>query len=166
MYASLVVFISLVLILHTAPVHGNSNVLVYVSICSLAGSLSVMSVKALGIAVKLTLAGNNQMVFIETYYCIAVVATCVMTQISYLNRALDVFNTAVVSPIYYVFFTTLTIMASAIMMKDWRQQAVTEILFEVGGFATIISGIYLLYSTKDYDPSQVVANGHPLKPPR
>lgn len=32
-------------------------------------------------------------------------------------QALDTFNTAVVSPIYYVMFTTLTILASVIMFK-------------------------------------------------
>ncbi|XP_057758558.1 microtubule-associated protein 70-5-like [Arachis stenosperma] len=36
--------------------------------------------------------------------------------IIYIN-ALDTFNTAVVSPIYYVMFTTLTILASVIMFK-------------------------------------------------
>jgi hypothetical protein len=34
-----------------------------------------------------------------------------------LMQALDTFNTAVVSPIYYVMFTTLTIVASSIMFK-------------------------------------------------
>lgn len=32
-------------------------------------------------------------------------------------QALDTFNTAVVSPIYYAMFTSLTIFASAIMFK-------------------------------------------------
>jgi hypothetical protein len=32
-------------------------------------------------------------------------------------QALDTFNTVVVSPIYYVMFTTLTILASVIMFK-------------------------------------------------
>eukprot|EP00959_Pyramimonas_sp_CCMP1952_P246515 5152478-Pyramimonas_sp.AAC.1 len=36
---------------------------------------------------------------------------------NYLNKALDIFNTAVVSPIYYVCFTTATILASGIMFK-------------------------------------------------
>lgn len=34
-----------------------------------------------------------------------------------LIQALDTFNTAVVSPIYYAMFTSLTILASAIMFK-------------------------------------------------
>ena len=42
---------------------------------------------------------------------------CVLTQINYLNKALDVFNTAIVSPIYYVMFTVATITASVIMFQ-------------------------------------------------
>jgi len=33
------------------------------------------------------------------------------------TQALDTFNTAVVSPIYYTMFTSLTILASVIMFK-------------------------------------------------
>ena len=35
----------------------------------------------------------------------------------YYLQALDTFNTAIVSPIYYVMFTSLTILASVIMFK-------------------------------------------------
>ena len=40
-----------------------------------------------------------------------------MTQINYLNKALDLFNTAIVSPVYYVMFTVFTITASAILFQ-------------------------------------------------
>ena len=46
-----------------------------------------------------------------------VVAVCVVTQMNYLNKALDLFNTAIVSPIYYVMFTTFTITASVILFQ-------------------------------------------------
>lgn len=36
---------------------------------------------------------------------------------NFTSQALDTFNTAVVSPIYYAMFTSLTIFASAIMFK-------------------------------------------------
>jgi hypothetical protein len=36
---------------------------------------------------------------------------------NYLNKSLDLFNTAIVSPIYYVMFTLLTIVASVIMFQ-------------------------------------------------
>lgn len=61
-YSFLTVATGLVLIFVTAPKYGSSQVLVYIGICSLFGSLSVMSCKALGIAVKLTFEGQNQLV--------------------------------------------------------------------------------------------------------
>ncbi|GFY89373.1 magnesium transporter, putative [Actinidia rufa] len=63
--------------------------------------------------------------------------------------ALDTFNTAVVSPIYYVMFTSLTILASVIMFKDWDRQNPTQIVTEMCGFVTILSGTFLLHKTKD-----------------
>jgi len=108
--------------------------------------------QALGIALKLTAQGNNQLWHIETGYCIDVrlillrwpahhshsvtvtapayanpltslcsavqiVVSCVLTQMNYLNKALDLFNTAIVSPIYYVMFTTLTVAANIILFQ-------------------------------------------------
>lgn len=46
-----------------------------------------------------------------------IVAVCVVTQMNYLNKALDLFNTAIVSPIYYVMFTTLTVTANVILFQ-------------------------------------------------
>ncbi|XP_072149948.1 probable magnesium transporter NIPA4 isoform X2 [Setaria viridis] len=63
--------------------------------------------------------------------------------------ALDTFNTAVVSPIYYTMFTSLTILASVIMFKDWDRQNPTQIVTEMCGFVTILSGTFLLHKTKD-----------------
>ena len=118
-----------VLMFWTAPKYGNTQVLVYVSICSLIGSLSVMSCKALGIAIKLTFeGGENQLMKKETLFFAVVVAACVVTQMNYLNKALDIFNTAIVSPIYYVLFTTLTICASAVMFRENEQQGFKEML--------------------------------------
>ena len=127
----------------------------------------VMSVKALGIALKLTFSGMNQLVYPQTWVFLFVVVSCIVTQMNYLNKvcsilwsctvtwshmnwkfvlclsglkniclvdivfcstlfstcqnyilqALDTFNTAVVSPIYYTMFTSLTILASVIMFK-------------------------------------------------
>lgn len=46
-----------------------------------------------------------------------IVVACLLTQMNYLNKSLDLFNTAIVSPIYYVMFTLLTIIASVIMLQ-------------------------------------------------
>ncbi|KAJ6299513.1 hypothetical protein OIU76_020473 [Salix suchowensis] len=117
LYVGSVVVLVFIMIVHFAPQCGHSNVLVFTGICSFMGSLSVMSVKAVGTALKLTFEGNNQLLYPETWFFVLIVATCVITQMNYLNKALDTFNTAVVSPIYYVMFTSLTILASVIMFK-------------------------------------------------
>ncbi|EPS67650.1 hypothetical protein M569_07125, partial [Genlisea aurea] len=148
-YAILVIIITLILIFIYIPQYGQTHILFYVGVCSLVGSLSVMSVKALGIALKLTLSGTNQFVYVQTWTFALVVVVCVLTQMNYLNMALDTFNTAVVSPIYYVMFTSLTILASVIMFKDWDRQNPTQIVTELCGFVTIISGTFLLHKTKD-----------------
>lgn len=128
-----------------------SNILIYVAICSIVGSLSVMSCKALGIALKLTLEGSNQLVYPQTYIFVVVVGAAVITQMNYLNKALDLFNTAIVTPIYYVMFTTLTITASMIMFPE--QQGMADVVTELSGFATIVCGTFLLHATKDLDIS-------------
>eukprot|EP00250_Pteridium_aquilinum_P016253 c23026_g1_i2 orf=716-1846(-) len=155
LYTASVVAVVFVLVFYFAPRWGHTHVMVFVSICSLMGSLSVMSVKALGIAIKLTFQGENQFFYFETWLFVMVVITCVLTQMNYLNKALDSFNTAVVSPTYYVLFTSLTIVASIIMFKDWDGLSATNVISEICGFITILSGTVLLHSTKDSSDARI-----------
>uniref|UniRef100_A0A0E0PG81 Probable magnesium transporter n=1 Tax=Oryza rufipogon TaxID=4529 RepID=A0A0E0PG81_ORYRU len=147
--AELVLAMVAILVCRFVPLYGQTHVMVYIGVCSLVGSISVMSVKALGIALKLTFCGTNQLIYPQTWAFTLVVLSCIVTQMNYLNKALDTFNTAVVSPIYYTMFTSLTILASVIMFKDWDRQNPTQIVTEACGFVTILSGTFLLHKTKD-----------------
>jgi len=151
-YAVFVTCLALVLMYRFAPRYGRSHLLIYVLICSLIGSLSVVSCKALGIAVKLTIRGSNQIFKKETFAFFCCVLCCILVQMNYLNKALDTFNTAIVSSTYYVFFTTCTITASMIMYKDWEGQAAGTITFQVLGFGVLMVGVYLLTVTRDSSP--------------
>ncbi|XP_058090961.1 probable magnesium transporter NIPA6 isoform X1 [Magnolia sinica] len=150
-YAAATVSLVLALVLHFEPRCGQTNILVYLGICSLMGSLTVVSIKAIGIAIKLTLEGISQVAYPQTWLFVTVAVVCVITQLNYLNKALDTFNTAIVSPIYYVMFTTLTIVASAIMFKDWSGQNVSSIASELCGFITVLSGTIILHSTREQE---------------
>ncbi|KAI3989449.1 hypothetical protein MKX01_022724 [Papaver californicum] len=152
-YAGAIVAIVLALILYFEPHYGQTNVLVYVGICSLMGSMTVMSIKAIGIAIKLTLEGISQLSYPQTWFFFTIAVICVITQLNYLNKALDTFNTAIVSPVYYVSFTTLTIIASAIMYKDWSGQDASSIASEICGFVTILCGTIILHSTREQEPT-------------
>ncbi|XP_020252815.1 probable magnesium transporter NIPA1 isoform X2 [Asparagus officinalis] len=148
-YSCVVVLLVIILIFRYVPRYGQTHMLVYIGICSLMGSITVMSVKALGIALKLSFEGSNQFKYVQTWFFSFVVVICCLTQMNYLNKALDTFNTAVISPVYYVMFTSFTIFASVIMFKDWASQNATQIVSELCGFVTILSGTFLLHKTKD-----------------
>ncbi|MBD4786053.1 hypothetical protein GUG12_20075, partial [Xanthomonas citri pv. citri] len=91
----------------------------------------------------------NQFIYFQTWFFTLLLLGFCLMQLNYLNKALDTFNTNVVSPVYYVMFTTLTILASIIMFKDWDNQSGAQIATELCGFITILCGTFLLHKTKD-----------------
>ncbi|KAL8159617.1 hypothetical protein V2J09_001154 [Rumex salicifolius] len=107
---------------------------------------NVMSVKAIGIAIELTKHPP------------------VKTLMRNFLNALDTFNTAHVSPIYYALFTSFTILASAIMFRDYSGQSVSSIASELCGFITVLSGTTILHSTREPDQSFITDLYTPLSP--
>ncbi|KAG2189657.1 hypothetical protein INT46_008174 [Mucor plumbeus] len=146
MYCLMVLCISLFLIFKVVPAYGTRNPFVYISICSLVGSVSVMAIKAFGIALKLTFAGNNQFTHPSTYAFGLIVAICIVVQMNYLNKALEQFSTNVVNPIYFVCFTTATIIASAILFQGFNTDNPVNVASLICGFIIIFTGVYLLNS--------------------
>ncbi|KAF7727249.1 hypothetical protein EC973_007862 [Apophysomyces ossiformis] len=105
-----------------------------------------MAIKAFGIALKLTFAGNNQFRHLSTYIFGLVVAVCIVVQMNYFNKALAQFSTNVVNPIYFVFFTTATITASAILFQGFNTDDTVNVVSLICGFLIIFAGVYLLNS--------------------
>lgn len=52
----------------------------------LGGVLQVMSIKAIGTAIKLTLEGSSQVASFQTWIFAMVAVTCIITQLNYLNK--------------------------------------------------------------------------------
>ncbi|KAL2003715.1 hypothetical protein VTN02DRAFT_2618 [Thermoascus thermophilus] len=158
-YCLAVAIFSTVMIYRVAPVYGKKNPLIYISICSTVGSVSVMSVKAFGIALKLTLGGNNQFTHASTYVFAIVTAFCILTQMNYFNKALNQFSTSIVNPLYYVTFTTATLCASFILFKGFNTTDAVNTISLLCGFLIIFSGVYLLnLSRHDPDGRELLAS--------
>jgi hypothetical protein len=90
------------MVYRVVPKYGPKDPMVYLSICSLVGSVSVMAIKvgrcgrqmqkttgiyivvepvqAFGIALKLTIAGNNQLTHASTYLFGLTVLGCILVQ--------------------------------------------------------------------------------------
>lgn len=167
-YAFAVTVFALFMIYKIVPRHGNTNPMIYISICSTVGSISVMAIKAFGIALKLTLAGNNQFSHLSTYVFLVVVAVCIVTQMNYFNKALDQFDTSIVNPLYYVTFTTCTLVASFVLFRGFNTALAVNIISLLIGFLIIFLGVYLLnISRGDHDgPREIfgVHNGKEMAP--
>jgi hypothetical protein len=91
----LVVLITIGMIWKVLPKWGRTRPIFYITICSLAGSVSTMMIKAFGIAVRLTIAGNNQFTQVSTYVFGFLSVVFILTQMNYFNKALDTFSTNV-----------------------------------------------------------------------
>ncbi|KAF2423807.1 DUF803-domain-containing protein [Tothia fuscella] len=150
-YCTIVSIFAVVMIYKVAPRHGRKNPLVYISICSTVGSVSIMAVKAFGIALKLTFAGHNQFTHPSTYMFLIVVVVCILTQMNYFNKALGQFSTSLVNPLYYVTFTTFTLVASFILFRGFNTSDPVNTISLLCGFLVIFSGVYLLNLSRE-DP--------------
>ncbi|PLW50328.1 hypothetical protein PCANC_05650 [Puccinia coronata f. sp. avenae] len=156
-YCLFVLVFSVVMIYKVSPIYGTREPIVYISICSLVGSVSVMAIKGFGVAVKLTLAGSNQLTHLPTYLFAIVVAGCIVVQMNYFNKALDQFSTNVVNPIYYVCFSTATIVSSLILFQGFGTQDAVNTLSLLMGFFVTFLGVYLLNISR-LDPTGTAQN--------
>ncbi|KAL3956831.1 hypothetical protein ACCO45_009677 [Purpureocillium lilacinum] len=146
-YAGVIIAGSVATALFAGPRWGNRNMLVYISICSWIGGLSVVSTQGLGAAIIAWIGGDPQYKHWFLWVLFVFVIGTLLTEIIFLNKALNIFNAAVVTPTYYVYFTSTTIITSTILFKGFKGTP-TSIVTVVMGFLTICSGVVLLQLSK------------------
>ncbi|OAV96712.1 hypothetical protein PTTG_02907 [Puccinia triticina 1-1 BBBD Race 1] len=151
-FASIIVVSALLLIFVAAPRWGKTNMLVYISICSIIGGLSVVATQGLGASIITTIRGESQFKYWFMYFLIGFVVCTLLTEINYLNKALELYNTAMVTPTYYVMFTFSTLLTSIILFQGLKAP-VADIITLVLGFLVICCGITLLQMSK-VDPME------------
>src|ERR1019366_8242663 len=83
-------------------------------------------------------------------------------KLTFAQKALNLYNAALVTPTYYVFFTSATIVSGAVLFRGFNG-TVIEIITVVLGFLRICSGVILLQlskSAKDV-PDTAIFTGDP-----
>ncbi|KAJ7074981.1 magnesium transporter NIPA-domain-containing protein [Mycena belliarum] len=144
LYCFTVVVLALVLAYGVAPKSGRTNPVVYISIASIIGSVSVMFVKGFGVAVKLTFGGKNQFIYPSTYVFGLISVVCIVIQLNYYNKALDTFSVNLVNPLYYVGFCSATIVASLILFQGFNTTDATNTFSLLCGFIVTFLGVHIL----------------------
>ncbi|CZT43579.1 related to DUF803 domain membrane protein [Rhynchosporium secalis] len=146
-FAGVVLIGCAVLIFWAGPRYGKKSMFVYLSICSLMGGLSVVATQGLGAAIVAQIGGKPQFNQWFIYVLLVFVVFTLVTEIIYLNKALNLFNAALVTPTYYVIFTSCTIITSVILFRGFKGTP-TSIITVVLGFFTICAGVVLLQLSK------------------
>lgn len=162
-YAGVIIVGSLIAAFWAAPKWGSKNMLVYISICSWVGGLSVVATQGLGAGIIAWIGGKPQYKEWFLWVLFVFVIATLLVEIVYLNvsinmrldsttankfqKALNIFNAALVTPTYYVYFTSTTIITSAILFQGFKG-TVEQIVSVVLGFLTICSGVVLLQLSK------------------
>ncbi|KAF3158858.1 hypothetical protein EYR41_000995 [Orbilia oligospora] len=146
-YAGVIILGCLFVIFWVAPRYGEKSMLVYLSVCSLIGGLSVVATQGLGAAVVAQAGGKPQFNQWFLYVLLIFVIATLLTEIYYLNKALNLFNAALVTPTYYVIFTSATIITSAVLFQGFKGTGYS-IATVVMGFFEICAGVVLLQLSK------------------
>jgi len=152
-YGAVVIAVALAIIFYFAPKYGKKSMLWYISVCSLIGGISVSCTQGLGACILTSIRGDNQFKNWFTYFLLVFVACTLLTEIFYLNVALALFNTAMVTPTYYVMFTFFTLVTSIILYQGLKASA-SQIITIALAFLVICTGIFVLQMSKT-DPRKL-----------
>lgn len=121
---------------------------IYILICSLLGAFTVTACQGFGIGLKELIDGRYTYSKWLTFLCAMVIICCIIIQMVYLNRALDLFSTPIVTTIYYVLFTSCVLITSGILFREWEKLSLMDILTCLVGFSIITCGLILINNYK------------------
>ncbi|KNZ82061.1 Magnesium transporter NIPA2 [Termitomyces sp. J132] len=150
-WISVLIAAAVVIIVFFAPRYGTKSMLWYIMVCSMIGGISVSVTTGLGAAIVQTAMGDNQFKFWFMYFLLGFVVVTLLTEVFYLNKALALFNTAMVTPTYYVIFTFFSMVTTIVLFRGLKS-SVDRIITLVMGFFVICVGIIILQMSK-IDPN-------------
>ncbi|GAA5978670.1 hypothetical protein JCM11641_002807 [Rhodosporidiobolus odoratus] len=146
--------------------YGDWFVLVDLALCALAGAFTVLCTKAFSSFLNL----NPVLTFKSwiTYPVLFVLVITAVTQVNFVNKSLQRFESRVVIPIQYCTFALSTIIGSAVLYRDFEGIALPSLVNFVFGCVICGAGVYFLTRP---DPPPPAANSppppssHPYKSP-
>lgn len=140
---------------YAVPRYASTNPLVYISLTSICGAFLVNAAQGFGSSFIYSIVNwnnDNQFRYWGMYPLIGFICIAVVFQIIYLNKALAAFSTSIVTPLNFVFFSTTTLITSAVLyqgifhlMKGFNVSSVVSAVSIIIGFLVIVSGVALLF---------------------
>ncbi|KAE8219251.1 hypothetical protein CF319_g7021 [Tilletia indica] len=138
---------------------GDQFVLLDVGTCAIFGGFTVLSTK--GISSMLSAGPSPFELFRHpiTYILAFVLASTAVLQITFLNRALQRFDSRQVIPTMFTLFTIMAIVGSAVLYRDFEDMDAHRLINFLFGCGTTFAGVFLLTRRHDDDDDQGEARG-------
>lgn len=108
------------------------------------GAFTVTACKGLSVGLKEIFVEQYTYTRWLTFLCTITILVCILIQMIYLNRALDLFSTPIVTTVYYVLFTTCVLITSGILFREWHFLAFVDIIACLIGFSITTCGLILI----------------------
>ncbi|XP_053169678.1 NIPA-like protein 2 isoform X2 [Hemicordylus capensis] len=138
------------------------HIMLPLTMVALLASLSIICVKAVAAMIILSVKGNMQLTHPIFYIMLTImVVTCVF-QVKFLDEALQLYGTAEVIPMNYVFFTVSAVMAGAIFYQEFQAASpLSGFMFLFGCFLSFL-GVFIITQNggKDHLKSFYIDYGH------
>lgn len=147
------VVFALILAIFVMPRWGKRYMLVPITICSTIGGLSVTMTSGVGASIVTSIRGQNQVTYWFFWLLFVLTAVTLVIEILYLNKALEVHGTAMVTATYYVLFTSMSLISTIVLNKGMNALP-SQIVSLVLAFLVTCIGISILQLSK-IDPSEL-----------
>ncbi|XP_052776292.1 NIPA-like protein 2 [Mya arenaria] len=143
-----------------------TRVVIYLSIVAIIASFSVISAKAVSSMIQLTFAGDSQLKYWSLYIMIFIMFSTAILQVKYLNAAMKKFESTIVVPTNFVFFTISAIIAGIVFYREFWGMTALEIFMFLFGCCLSFVGVYFIVAGRKI-PAAIVEATHatPGEPP-
>ncbi|KAF9222071.1 DUF803-domain-containing protein [Gyrodon lividus] len=121
---------------------GRRIVVIDVGLCAIFGGFTVLTTKA--ISTLLTTEWVKMFAEWITYPTLMVLVVTGVLQIRFLNRALKRFDSKIVIPTQFVFFTLSAVIGSAVLYGDFRRATFHEMVTFLYGCAATFAGVFVI----------------------
>lgn len=133
---------TIIVLMFLSNKYGERTVVIDIGVAGLLGGYTALSTK--GVASLLSYRPLYILTFPIAYLLVAVLVSTAVLQIKYINRALQRFDSTIVIPTQFVFFTISVIVGSAMLYRDFEKTTADKLGEFFGGVALTFLGVWCI----------------------
>ena len=116
----------------------------YPCLSGLIGAQDVLFAKATAELIKSSIKGENQLIYLSTWFIIVMMVACIFGQIHFLAMALKHFDAVYVVPVFQCFFISGSIIAGAVYYREFEEFTAAQGIGFLVALALTLIGVFLL----------------------